>query len=1243
MYQWAIGTLWQQYDLVVYIRLRNLTDSRYPPLAPGTNYSLLDLMKKEYFHQRLSEKDEKILREQMDKNQVLWLLDGYDEIVQNIPQHLQYLFEQLLRTSHHILTSRPYLNSLSYNVQLEITGFTNDNIEKYVKQFFKQIEDELKNASIEAEKLLSFLEFNPKVWGIVHIPVNLELICSLWCDTDWSQTTTLTMTTVYDKMIEWLCRRHLEKQTISSNQMAKNDVYAYCHKELAFLESLAFNGMESSSIILRPKLLQIASKESGCSLHHQPHLLNIGILKSLDYKPIGTCIEADKNHYFVHLSFQEYFAARYLVVALDGDANQKRKSIDFIKTHKYNQRFELVFTFASGLLNDNDNQSCINLFWETLLGEPLDLIGLRHTQLVMFCIEETDCNRTIPRFRESISAVIKWINDSVSKKHVYSNYILSTTLRRSPSLVNQTEILATFIKFFDHEHPDIKSAAFRLTSPLPIVNPHLNIIRFYLTALNDDDTTVRSSACDALGEMAEKAATNEVINTLVDALGNTVSYVRSSACSALGKIGEKAATNEVINRLVNALEDTDPDVRSSACCALVEMSEKAANIEVINGLVDALGNTVSYVRSSACSALGKTGEKAATNEVINRLVNALEDTDSDVRSGACSALGNMGEKAANNEAIHRLTNALEDTDPVLRSCACRALGNMGEKAANNEVIDRLTNALVDNDSYVSTSAFEALGNMGEKVTTNKVIHRLTSALEDKTPDVRSRACYILGKMGEKAATNEVIHRLTSALEDTDPDVRLSACSALCKMGEKAATNEVINGLVSALSDPDPDVISSACSALGKMGEKAATNEVIHRLTNALLDTDFYVRSRACDALDKMGKKVATNKVIHRLTSALSDTDPDVRSSACDSLGKMGEKAATNEVIHTLTSALEDTDLAVISSACNALGMMGKKAANNKVINILANALRNTDPYVRGRACKALGDMGEKAANTEVINRLVSALGDADSGVRSGACDVLCKMGEKAATDEVINRLTSILADSVSDVRRSARFALGEMGEKAATNEVINGLVSALSDTDPDVISSACRALCKMGEKAATNEVINGLVSALRDTDYFVRKSAGKALVNMGEKAATSEVIEALLDNCGVKSDVAYPADKVARKLLEMVSCLSHLQPNVVLKLSKYIKKVGQWYLNNVPSEKLIGAFLDTGINFWLPIINRVFVNKGYGVTLFENTVVVYGNTEPVKLSFSNRELGQQLQSYFVKDTDESYTMEIENT
>ncbi|CAF1103130.1 unnamed protein product, partial [Didymodactylos carnosus] len=375
-YRWAKSEIWSEYELVVLIPLRILTKDRYPPLPLGTEYSPIDLVKREYFsYHALTEKEERFFREKLDKTRVLWLLDGYDEIVQHIPAHLEYLLEQLLKTTHHILTSRPFCNTLFYPVHMEITGFTDENIPKYVKQFFSQIGSTLHGSQTEYHNLLSFLQLNPSIWGIAHIPVNLELICSLWSNQDWSETKTWTITALYDKMIEWLCRRYLIKQKEIPIEkvklMRKRQVYENCKNELAFLERVAFKGMESNAIILRPALLDEAENETNVLLEDYPHLLNIGILKSIGHGPIGHQIEIDKCHYFIHLSFQEHFAARHLVNTLTNDKHES--AIDFIKKQKYNQRFTLVFKFASGLLTKCKCPPPINTFWDTILCEPRDL------------------------------------------------------------------------------------------------------------------------------------------------------------------------------------------------------------------------------------------------------------------------------------------------------------------------------------------------------------------------------------------------------------------------------------------------------------------------------------------------------------------------------------------------------------------------------------------------------------------------------------------------------------------------------------------------------------------------------------------------------------------------------------------------------------------------------------------------------------------------------------------------------
>ncbi|CAF3904202.1 unnamed protein product [Adineta steineri] len=883
-YQWAMGLYWTQYELLVLIPLRRLTANRYPPLTNGQNYSLLDLVKKEIFSYNLSENEDKLLEKYVDGKRTLWILDGYDEIVQNVPSHLECLIEQLLKTPHHILTSRPYQNVLAYHVQMEMTGFTDKNIEQYVEQFFDQIKDELDNSSNKSQKLFRFLQTNRSIWGVAHIPVNLELICSLWSNEDFIETKELTITSLYTAMIEWLCRRYLSMPNKKIQNLSKDDVNQRCEKELAFLENLAFNGMKNNTIILRPNLLKKALNEEKVSLHDHPHILNMGVLKSFNKQGIDTQIETDKDHYFVHLSFQEYFTARYLIKALK-ESSTYQEEMKFIQREKYNQRYALVFTFLSGLSDAADANICLNIFWGLISTPPMDLVGIRHMQLVISCIEETSNQSTIPQHTLLIEWIAKCIQHNMSTENQIIRQYLAQSLRRAPSVISSQTIINVFIHLFQNDSSTIRLKVLSFISEMNSSNLSVALIKLIAIALDDKTEMVRCNAYKTLGNIGEKAATHEVITKLINALEHESEWVRWDACKALGSIGEKAATHDVIAKLVTALEDKCDDVRDGAR-----------------------------------KALGSMGEKAATNSVITKLVSTLEDKCYDVSAGATKALESMDEKAVTNEVITKLVSALEDKCYDVRAGSCKALGSMGEEAATHEVITKL-----DQNECVRWDACQALAKMGEKAATNCVITKLVSALEDKCDDVRWSACKALGSMGEKAATNEVINKMISTLEDKCDDVRWGACKALAKMGEKAATHDVIIKLVSALEDKCDDVRGGACKALGSMGEKAATNSVITKLVSALEDKCYDVRAGACKALGGMGEKAATNEVITKLVSALEDTSEGVRSGACDALGRMGEKAATNEVITKLVNR-RDANGQLSFEAANAIDGIFRSSA-----------------------------------------------------------------------------------------------------------------------------------------------------------------------------------------------------------------------------------------------------------------------------------------------------------------------------
>lgn len=483
--QWAKGSCFSEYQLLALVPLRHLTADRYPNYK---DYSLSDLVKTEVFSCELSKTDEQIFDDQFDVSKTLWILDGYDEIAQNVPQHLKLLLNKLLQTPHHIVTSRPYLHLLSYSVSMEITGFTDENISNYVKQFFKNIGDK---SSLKGDALLNYLQLNHHIWDIARIPINLQLICVTRDDKHWSNNTTISMTMLYEKLIIWTCRRYLQKQkgpeTKDIYLMDRKKVYENCQKELAVLDSFAFLGIQEGVTDLSPKLLRTALTRNQCTLTEYPDLLNIGLLKSFTNGIFETPIETDKYHYFVHRSFQEYFAARYLVNSSNGFSCEN--PIKLIKDCKRKPFFQLTFVFTSGLLSKNGVQSSFDAFWSALVEQPLNLLKLSHLQLANACIKEV-CGQTILTQRdELIDAIKKWIQNalSIQDSHIHDQFDNSP---RNISTSSEPTIIDILHSLLQYEDPTTKIHMLSLILRLPVFNLQPDLINRFINACNKNNFKV---------------------------------------------------------------------------------------------------------------------------------------------------------------------------------------------------------------------------------------------------------------------------------------------------------------------------------------------------------------------------------------------------------------------------------------------------------------------------------------------------------------------------------------------------------------------------------------------------------------------------------------------------------------------------------------------------------------------------------------------------------------------------------
>ena len=419
------------------------------------------------------------------------------------------------------------------------------------------------------------------------------------------------------------------------------------------------------------------------------------------------------------------------------------------------------------------------------------------------------------------------------------------------------------------------------------------------------------------------------VGALVAALADVNIYVRRNAVVALGQVGVVWPT--MVEDLLHVRIDTDTFMRPNFATALRQIG--IATPTVIEGLLNVLTDIDANVRSAAASALGDVGQ--ATPPVIEGLLNALTDTDANVRSAAARALGDVGQ--ATPPVVEGLLNALTDTDAHVRSEAARALGDVGQ--AIPVVVDELLTALTDTAWQVRYSAANALGKLGQ--TTPGVVKGLLTALADADKMVCNEAARALGRLNPTPA---VVEGLLTALANADPNVRNEAATAL---GWLNPTPAVVEALLTVLANADPNVRREAARALGRLNPTPA---VVEALLTTLTDTESTVRRTAAFVLGQLGQ--TTPAVVASLRAALTDADPNVRIVVGGALGELGK--ATPDMIKSLLHALTDTKFNIRVNAALALGRVGQ--ATPAVIAGLLTALTDTEQLMRSCAVDALNKL-----------------------------------------------------------------------------------------------------------------------------------------------------------------------------------------------------------------------------------------------------------------------------------------------
>ena len=297
-------------------------------------------------------------------NKVLIIFDGFDEYSgktkvddeihpyrdneqESMPIHI--LFKKIasgdiLRGATVLTTTRTnalsFMISFNFDKTVEIVGFTTEQVHEYVQKFTK---DDQKANAIKQQ-----ISSNLKLLSFCYIPVNCFIICSclfqLFDNSNSASPGLLptTLTEIYSIAVKYFYFRHHAKE--DTRGVENNFLKPFKELSSSVLDVFTRLGKIALDGINEGKQIFESDKVKDLETHGLFHRL-----PDTRDRPLA---ERREQHCFLHLTIQEFLAAKYLVDTLTSEELR-----DFVSAHIQDGEWKFVTQFVAGLLAEKEEQS----------------------------------------------------------------------------------------------------------------------------------------------------------------------------------------------------------------------------------------------------------------------------------------------------------------------------------------------------------------------------------------------------------------------------------------------------------------------------------------------------------------------------------------------------------------------------------------------------------------------------------------------------------------------------------------------------------------------------------------------------------------------------------------------------------------------------------------------------------------------------------------------------------------------
>ena len=288
-YDWASGKLWKQFALLFCLELRDKSVWQAKTLADLLRLAELDLSLEEQNDVR------KFITDHPDK--VVIVCDGLDEGSVDESSLLWRLLQgncvgvpPILRF---VVTTRPCkaASNMSQSIAcrgVEVVGFTKEDVALFARKYLGE------NAG---DNLLSLLEKQPAISGMLHAPLFCVLVCDLFQE---EQDLPSRRTELFEKIVAALLHRYAKVHGLDEPFQDWVDAPASLREMVIGLGKVAFEGLKKKQLYFTDVELKKAGMPATA--------LEFGLLT----KSESTKFWKRDEYAFSHLTLQEFLAALYV-------------------------------------------------------------------------------------------------------------------------------------------------------------------------------------------------------------------------------------------------------------------------------------------------------------------------------------------------------------------------------------------------------------------------------------------------------------------------------------------------------------------------------------------------------------------------------------------------------------------------------------------------------------------------------------------------------------------------------------------------------------------------------------------------------------------------------------------------------------------------------------------------------------------------------------------------------------------